>query len=80
MNKTEATGNRLTGTRSEGGGAAGKAGEGIDGEPARMTHGLDSSVGTDCGSGAWDGGGGQRGKNWDNSNRTTMKSLKNKKK
>ena len=41
---------------------------------------MDTSVGTDCGSRGGPGGGGQRGKNWDNCNRTTIKYLIKKRK
>ena len=34
---------------------------------------MDNSVEIDCRSGVWMGRGGQRGKNWDNSNRVTIK-------
>ena len=39
---------------------------------------MDNTVGTDCGSGWWFGWGEQRGKNWDNCNKVTIKNdLKN---
>ena len=38
-----------------------------------MTHGHRNSVGIECGTRGGIVGGGQRGKNWDNCNRITIK-------
>ena len=40
----------------------GKKGKGLDKEHVWMTHGLDNSVGTVCGSKGWDGRGRAKGK------------------
>ena len=45
-----------------------------------MTHGHGHGVGNDYRSGGGLGGGGQRGENWDNCNRITMKKGKRRKK
>ena len=50
-------------------------GEGLDKEPAWVTHGHGQcpSVGMDCGSRGGMGRGWQKGKHWDNCNRITIK-------